>query len=64
MRVVIAGAGSVGRSIARELLDNGHEVLLIDRDPAPSGCQRAGRGVAAGRRLRVPSLEEAGLSDA
>ena len=32
MRVVIAGAGSVGRSIARELIGNGHEVLLIDRD--------------------------------
>ena len=32
MRVVIAGAGSVGRSIARELLDNGHQVLLIDKD--------------------------------
>ena len=34
MRVVIAGAGSVGRSIARELLGNGHQVLLVDRDPA------------------------------
>ena len=33
MRVVIAGAGSVGRSIARELLANGHEVLLIDKAP-------------------------------
>jgi trk system potassium uptake protein TrkA len=33
MRVVIAGAGSVGRSIAQELLTNGHDVLLIDRDP-------------------------------
>jgi trk system potassium uptake protein len=33
MRVVIAGAGAVGRSIARELLDNGHEVLLIDKSP-------------------------------
>ena len=32
MRVVIAGAGSVGRSIARELIGNGHEVLLIDND--------------------------------
>jgi trk/ktr system potassium uptake protein len=30
MRVAIAGAGAVGRSIARELLENGHEVLLID----------------------------------
>ena len=33
MRIAIAGAGNVGRAIARELLDNGHEVLLIDRDP-------------------------------
>jgi trk system potassium uptake protein TrkA len=33
MRVAIAGAGAVGRSIAKELLGNGHEVLLIDRDP-------------------------------
>jgi trk system potassium uptake protein TrkA len=33
MRVAIAGAGNVGRSIATELLDNGHDVLLIDRDP-------------------------------
>ena len=32
MKVVIAGAGSVGRSIARELIGNGHDVLLIDRD--------------------------------
>jgi len=34
VRVVIAGAGSVGRSIARELLANGHEVTLIDRQPS------------------------------
>ena len=33
MRVAIAGAGSVGRSIAKELLENGHEVLLIDKSP-------------------------------
>jgi len=34
MRVAIAGAGAVGRSVALELLDNGHEVLLIDKTPA------------------------------
>ena len=34
MRVAIAGAGAVGRSIARELLENGHEVLLIDQQPS------------------------------
>ncbi len=33
MRVTIAGAGAVGRSIARELIDNGHQVLLIDKSP-------------------------------
>ena len=33
MRIAIAGAGAVGRSIAGELLENGHEVLLVDHDP-------------------------------
>ena len=33
MRVAIAGAGNVGRSIAAELLGNGHQVLLIEREP-------------------------------
>lgn len=33
MRVVIAGAGAVGRSVAQELIGNGHHVLLIDKNP-------------------------------
>jgi len=33
MRVAIAGAGAVGRSVAQELIGNGHRVLLIDKDP-------------------------------
>ena len=33
MRVAIVGAGQVGRSIGKELVANGHTVLLIDRDP-------------------------------
>jgi trk system potassium uptake protein TrkA len=40
MRVVIAGAGSVGRSIARELLRNGHQVLLVDRDADQERVQK------------------------
>ncbi|HVQ17656.1 MAG TPA: TrkA family potassium uptake protein, partial [Actinomycetes bacterium] len=32
MRITIAGAGKVGRSIAGELLGHDHEVLLIDED--------------------------------
>ncbi len=31
MKVAIAGAGAVGRSIARELLRNEHEVMLVER---------------------------------
>jgi trk system potassium uptake protein TrkA len=33
MKIAIAGAGNVGRAIARELLENGHLVLLMDKDP-------------------------------
>lgn len=33
MRIAIAGAGNVGRSIAQELLENGHQVMLIERQP-------------------------------
>lgn len=32
MRIVIAGAGNVGRSIASELIENGHDVLLIEKE--------------------------------
>lgn len=34
MRVLVAGAGVVGRSIARELLANDHHVTLVDRRAA------------------------------
>src|SRR5690349_6756799 len=32
MRIAIGGAGAVGRSVAQELLDYGHKVLLIEKD--------------------------------
>ena len=31
-RIAIAGAGNVGRSIANELIEHGHEVLIIERE--------------------------------
>ena len=34
MRVAIAGAGNVGTAIARDLGSNGHDVLLLEKDPA------------------------------
>ena len=35
MKIVIVGAGSVGRSIARELMEKGHRLVLIDRKVTP-----------------------------
>jgi trk system potassium uptake protein TrkA len=40
MKVVIIGAGSVGRSIARELIEKGRQVTLVDRR-APAEDRRA-----------------------
>jgi len=62
MRVAIAGAGAVGRSVARELLDNGHEVLLVDKDPRVIRS----KSVADAEWLladacELSSLDEAGL---
>ncbi|MDT5201682.1 MAG: trk/ktr system potassium uptake protein, partial [Mycobacterium sp.] len=33
MKVAVAGAGAVGRSVTRDLVENGHDVSLIDRNP-------------------------------
>jgi trk system potassium uptake protein len=33
MKVAVAGAGAVGRSVVRELVENGHDVSVIDRNP-------------------------------
>jgi trk system potassium uptake protein len=65
MRVVITGAGSVGRSIARELIENGHSVLLVDR--APEVVQRAsveGAQWLLADAAEVAALHEAGLEHA
>jgi trk system potassium uptake protein TrkA len=64
MRVTIAGAGAVGRSIARELLDNHHQVMLIERNLAHID----GESVPAAEWVNadaceLASLAEAGLQD-
>ena len=64
MRVVIAGAGSVGRSIARELLANGHQVLLIDKDADDVQASRVPEASwLLADACEVTSLEEAGLHE-
>jgi trk system potassium uptake protein len=65
MRVVIAGAGSVGRSIARELLDNGHHVLLVDKDPRAIKMQSVpDADWLLADACEIASLAEAGLDRA
>ena len=62
MRVCIAGAGKVGRAIARELIQNGHEILLVDKE-----SEIARVGVVEGAHVlcadacEVSALEEAQL---
>ena len=64
MRVAIAGAGSVGRSVARELLENGHEVLLLDKNPAAiKKVSVPDAEWLLADACEVTSLEEAGLHE-
>lgn len=64
MRVAIAGAGSVGRSIARELLHNGHEVLLIDRDADEQRVAKVpDASWLAADACEISALQESGLSE-
>ncbi|MFR9804582.1 potassium channel family protein [Pseudonocardia sp. RS010] len=62
MRVAIAGAGAVGRSIARELVDNQHQVMLIERDLShidPAAVEEAEWVHADACELQT--LEDAGI---
>jgi trk system potassium uptake protein len=62
MRVTIAGAGAVGRSIARELLENGHEVLLIDKSPRAIKVDSLPQAEwLLADACEITSLDEAGL---
>ncbi|BAJ28474.1 MULTISPECIES: TrkA family potassium uptake protein [Kitasatospora] len=62
MRVAIAGAGAVGRSIAGELLENGHEVLLIDKNPNSISVERVPLAEwLLADACEITSLDEAAL---
>jgi len=64
MKVAIAGAGAVGRSIARELLQNKHEVLLIDKEPGKITPDRIpGAEWLLGDACELVNLEDASLEE-
>ena len=62
MRVAIAGAGAVGRSVAGELLENGHEVLLVDKSPTAISVERVPQAEwLLADACEITSLDEAAL---
>jgi len=60
MRIAIAGAGAVGRSIARELIANGHDLLLIDKDVRKVRPER----IPEAKWLQADACELSSLEDA
>lgn len=63
MRIAIAGAGAVGRSIALELVGNGHSVLLIDKETRAVNPERVpGATWLLADACEVAALDEADLS--
>jgi trk system potassium uptake protein TrkA len=68
VNVAIAGGGVVGRSIARDLARNGHEVLLIESDPAVVAREQADDDHNirwyTGDACEVSTLQDAGFGNA
>jgi trk system potassium uptake protein TrkA len=64
MRIAIAGAGNVGRSIASELIGNGHQVMLIERQPRQLRPERVPEAEwVLADACEVSSLEEADVAN-
>jgi trk system potassium uptake protein len=68
MRVVVAGAGNVGRHLAADLTGRGHEVTLIEQEPAALAKAKAevpeGVNMLLGDACELYILEEAKLAQA
>jgi len=63
MRVAIAGAGNVGLFIANDLINTGHEVVLLEQSPEVRARSQAADGVEwlVADACEVTSLRKAGL---
>ena len=73
MFVLICGAGRVGSSLARAMLDDGHEVSCIDEDPesharleiaADKSWEDRGGHFTVGTALELEALTAAGIDRA
>ena len=66
MYVVVAGGGKVGYYLARRLVNEGHEVLIIERDrrKCEAIAEDLGSVVIRGDAAEASTLEESGVSRA
>jgi trk/ktr system potassium uptake protein len=66
VKVAIAGGGSVGTAIARDLHANGHDVLLIEKEPELVERLRSTLDITwvAADACEVSSLDAAGMGEA
>jgi len=65
MRIVIVGAGRVGLRTARSLEESGHEVILVESDPATADrAVEEGYAVVQGDGADEETLEAADVADA
>jgi len=66
MYVIVAGGGKVGFYLAQELLNDNHEVLVIERDPmrAAAISEELGEAVMNGDGCEATTLDAAGVARA
>ncbi len=66
MYIIIGGSGEVGYYIARNLLNRGHEVLLLEKDGArvKSLSEELGQSILKGDACEARTMEEAGAQRA
>jgi len=66
MYIVVIGGGKVGYYLARALLDEGHEILVVEKDPARTEfiCNELGSVCVHGDGCEVTTLTEVGTGRA
>jgi trk system potassium uptake protein TrkA len=66
MYIIIVGGGQVGYYLAKALLDEGHELLVLEKDAARTAfiCNNLGSVAIRGDGCEMATLEEAGAGRA
>ncbi|MFQ3549851.1 MAG: NAD-binding protein [Armatimonadota bacterium] len=66
MYVIVVGGGRVGYHLAKTLVSEGHEVLLVEKDPSVAAklAESLGEFVMCGDGCEIRTMAEAGMSRA